>query len=129
MTWAQVATEAKVTVETLRAIRRGKNEPSALTKRGLEQALQWQTGSVDQVYAGRDPLPLPQSEDKSDQRQPPIDLDSYVPQTSMELVIKQLFQAQRAEREELQRKLQEIDEKLNRLTGNSGHDDGEARTA
>lgn len=57
MTWAAVASEADITVETLRAIRRGKNEPSDLTRRGLDRALKWQVGSVANVLAGRDPLP------------------------------------------------------------------------
>jgi transcriptional regulator with XRE-family HTH domain len=58
MTWAEVASEAKITVETLRAIRRGNNQPSTLTKRGLERALQWQTGSIQAVLAGGDPSPV-----------------------------------------------------------------------
>ncbi|MEU7831297.1 hypothetical protein [Nonomuraea sp. NPDC049129] len=59
MTWAKVASEAEITVETLRAIRRFKNEPSTLTKRGLERALHWKPDSIDAVLAGRDPTPLP----------------------------------------------------------------------
>jgi hypothetical protein len=61
MTWAKVASEAEITVETLRAIRRFKNEPSTLTKRGLERALHWKPDSIDEVLAGRDPTPLPPS--------------------------------------------------------------------
>lgn len=61
MTWAKVASEANITVETLRAIRRLKNEPSTLTKRGLERALHWKPDSIDAVLAGRDPTPLPPS--------------------------------------------------------------------
>jgi transcriptional regulator with XRE-family HTH domain len=57
MTWAEVASDAKITVETLRAVRRGNNQPSALTKRGLERALQWQSGSIDQLLKGGDPTP------------------------------------------------------------------------
>jgi len=56
-TWAQVAREADITIETLRAIRRGKNEPSDLTKRGLDNALQWQAGSVQRVLSGQQPRP------------------------------------------------------------------------
>jgi transcriptional regulator with XRE-family HTH domain len=61
MTWAKVASEAEITVETLRAIRRFKNEPSTLTKRGLERALHWKPDSIDEVLAGREPTPLPPS--------------------------------------------------------------------
>lgn len=57
MTWAEVANDAKITVETLRALRRGNNQPSTLTKRGLERALQWESGSVERVLAGDDPIP------------------------------------------------------------------------
>jgi hypothetical protein len=59
MTWAEVASEARITVETLRAIRRGNNQPSTLTKRGLERALQWQAGSIQAVLAGGDPATSP----------------------------------------------------------------------
>lgn len=87
MTWAKVASEANITVETLRAIRRLKNEPSTLTKRGLERALHWKPDSIDAVLAGRDPTPLPPSgslpaleaeaqgtvEDADDEADSPID--------------------------------------------------------
>lgn len=137
MTWAEVASEADITVETLRAVRRGNNQPSPLTKRGLEQALRWQTGSVDAIYANRDPQPLPDdmSEASQTNRQPPnVDLDSYVPQSAVERAIIQMYQAtlqqERQERAELRRKLDEIDEKLNRLTRDSDGDDGRgARSA
>lgn len=59
MTWAKVASEAGITVETLRAMRRGNNEPSALSKRGLERALHWKPDSINRVLTGRDPIPLP----------------------------------------------------------------------
>ena len=58
MTWAEVASEAKITVETLRAIRRGKNDPSDLTKRGLDRALQWQPGGVQRTLDGGEPRPI-----------------------------------------------------------------------
>lgn len=57
-TWAQVAREAGITIETLRAIRRGKNEPSGLTRRGLDNALHWEAGSVQRVLSGQDPRPV-----------------------------------------------------------------------
>lgn len=58
MTWAEVAREAGITVETLRAIRRGKNEPSDLTKRGLDRALRWRPGGTASILAGREPHPI-----------------------------------------------------------------------
>lgn len=55
MTWAEVAREAKITVETLRAVRRGNNVPSPLTARGLDRALRWRPGSVEEILAGGGP--------------------------------------------------------------------------
>lgn len=48
----EVAELAGITGETLRAVRKGSNEPSALTKRGIERALQWAPGSIERVHAG-----------------------------------------------------------------------------
>src|SRR5690606_39965041 len=53
----EVAERAGITGETLRAVRRGSNEPSQLTKRGIERALRWAPGSVDAILAGGDPTP------------------------------------------------------------------------
>jgi ribosomal protein L30/L7E len=55
MAWSRIAADAGITVETLRALRRGANEPSNLTKSGIERALQWGRGSVDKVLAGGEP--------------------------------------------------------------------------
>lgn len=55
MTWADVARQAEITVETLRAIRRGNNEPSSLTKRGLDRALSWRPGGTQAVLQGEHP--------------------------------------------------------------------------
>lgn len=54
-TWAEVATEAGITTETLRALRRGINEPNVLTKRGIERALGWKHGSVSAILDGGAP--------------------------------------------------------------------------
>ena len=134
MTWAEVATEAKITVETLRAIRRGKNEPSPLTKRGLERALRWRNGSIDAIYSGRRPTPEDASTQATqDAPQSPganrsIDIDTYVPQTPTERVLLEILQAQQREREEVNRKLETINEKLDRLAGDD-QGEGQARTA
>ncbi|MEO3976347.1 hypothetical protein [Streptomyces sp. CAU 1734] len=58
LTWREVAVAAKVSYEALRAIRKGEVTASALTKRGIDQALRWEPGGVDAVQAGRDPVPL-----------------------------------------------------------------------
>lgn len=60
----------------------------------------------------------------------PVDLDrleEYVPQTSVERVLLELLQAQQREREEMRRKLDTIDEKLDRLTGDE--EEGGQRSA
>lgn len=54
----EVAQLAGITAETLRAVRKGANDPSPLTKRGIERALEWTSGSVDAVLAGREPRAL-----------------------------------------------------------------------
>jgi transcriptional regulator with XRE-family HTH domain len=138
MTWAEVATEAKITVETLRAIRRGKNEPSPLTKSGLERALRWQTGSIDAIYAGRQPSPdaetrsqPPDAPPSLGAEGPPFDLDSLVPQTPVERILKQYLKAVEQERRELRevrRRLEAIDEKLDRLATDEATG-GEERSA
>lgn len=55
VTWVNVARDAGIATETLRAIRHGDNEPSTLTKRGLESALRWEPGSIDSVLSGGEP--------------------------------------------------------------------------
>lgn len=55
--WREVATAAGVSLAGLGAIRRGERRPMALTRRGIENALHWETGSVAAVLAGGDPTP------------------------------------------------------------------------
>lgn len=56
--WRDVAEEAGISVETLRAIRRGNNLPSRGTRRGLDRALRWELGSVTAILAGDEPTPV-----------------------------------------------------------------------
>ena len=60
MKWDEVAAAAGIKPPTLRAIRNGTNSPSPLTMRGLDRALQWAPGSVEQILKGSDPLPADQ---------------------------------------------------------------------
>lgn len=53
--WQTVAALANITTSTLGAVRRGSNEPTDLTKRGLENALRWKRGSISKIYAGENP--------------------------------------------------------------------------
>lgn len=57
--WNEVAADAGLTKEGLRAIRRGETiaiQPGS--KRGIEDALSWERGSVDRILAGGDPTPV-----------------------------------------------------------------------
>lgn len=56
MTWDELATRARIASGTLRGIRNG-NNPSQLTTRRLEEALQWAPGSIDAVLKGHGPTP------------------------------------------------------------------------
>jgi hypothetical protein len=133
-TWRDLAQAADISYETLRALRKGEGTPAEATIHGLERALKWRTGSIAAVYDNRDPEPAPGSPGAEEPEEEPFrfDPETFVPQSAAERAMFQIYQAtiaeQRAERAELQRKLREIDEKLDRLAGNSG-DDGQARTA
>lgn len=63
LSWNDVAVAAKVSIATLRAIRRGTNQPSQLTKRRIDEALRWASGSVDALMTGGDPKPIEQDND------------------------------------------------------------------
>lgn len=58
MTWRDVERAASLSYEGLRGIRRGDRNPSALTARHLEDALQWEHGSVEAVLDGGEPTPM-----------------------------------------------------------------------
>ncbi|GAA4059572.1 hypothetical protein GCM10022214_10110 [Actinomadura miaoliensis] len=57
LTWHEVAERAGMTREGLRRTRTGSGSIRSLTKRGIEDALEWAVGSVDMILAGGDPLP------------------------------------------------------------------------
>jgi transcriptional regulator with XRE-family HTH domain len=58
MTWREVADAAGISPETIRAVRRGDNVPGDITRRGLEDALRWERGSIDRILAGGEPEPV-----------------------------------------------------------------------
>lgn len=64
MNWDDLALTAKISVATLRAIRRGDTDPRPITKRRIEDALRWAHGSFAAVVAGGDPTPLKQQDTK-----------------------------------------------------------------
>lgn len=58
--WADVADRAGLTTETLRQVRQGPGEIRPLTRRGIEEALEWELGSVTAILDGGEPTPLAQ---------------------------------------------------------------------
>lgn len=68
--WQEVAATAKVSPATLRSVRNGTTNPSALTKKRTEDALQWQRGSIDRILDGGAPTPL---EDQQHTERPTVD--------------------------------------------------------
>lgn len=58
MRWGDVATAASIAEVTLRAVRRGENQPSALTRRRIEDALRWEHGSIEAILNGDEPTAL-----------------------------------------------------------------------
>lgn len=60
MTWKEVADAGGVSAEVLRDLRNGRTDRDVrpLTKRGIEDGLQWRPGSVDQILMGGYPVPL-----------------------------------------------------------------------
>ena len=55
--WRDVAVLAGISYEAIRAIRKGGGDIRMLTQRGLEDALQWEPGSIRSVLDGGDPVP------------------------------------------------------------------------
>lgn len=53
LTWEETAERAKISAQSLRAIRGGDHRPKPLTARNLEKALEWEPGTVLAVYEGR----------------------------------------------------------------------------
>ena len=55
--WRDVAVLAGITYEGIRAVRLGTGGIRALTQLGIEDALQWEHGSIRSVQDGGDPIP------------------------------------------------------------------------
>jgi transcriptional regulator with XRE-family HTH domain len=55
----QVAAEAGITKQTLRAIRRGENRPFYKTANGIEDSLRWERGGLYALLDGGEPTALP----------------------------------------------------------------------
>jgi hypothetical protein len=57
-TWRDLAIAADISYETIRKLRTGEGVPAEGTLHGLERALQWAHGSIDNTLAGGDPTPI-----------------------------------------------------------------------
>lgn len=66
LTWRELADAARMSEPALRAIRRGTYTPSRRTKRRLEQAMNWQPGSIDAIFEGGEPTDVEPLEALSD---------------------------------------------------------------
>jgi hypothetical protein len=55
--WKDVAVLAGISYEGIRAVRTGRGDIRALTQLGIEDALQWEHGSIRSVQDGGDPVP------------------------------------------------------------------------
>lgn len=58
--WTQIAGAAGISTAALGAIRRGEYKPSPHTARGLDDALEWEQGSVEAILAGGEPTAAPE---------------------------------------------------------------------
>jgi DNA-binding XRE family transcriptional regulator len=66
MRWREVAQAADLSLAGLGAIRRGDRHPTALTKRKIEDALQWAPDSIDAILAGGEPTSVQRRRRTSD---------------------------------------------------------------
>lgn len=133
MTWAEVATQAKITVETLRAIRRGNNEPSALTKSGLERALRWQPGSVARILSGgaptpiREPRNLPSAEAEARGTVRESDAEDDEPDSPISPYLKNLLESVDQRLAEMNKQIAEAHQEIKELRRERQHDGEDQR--
>lgn len=113
LTWDQVAAAAGVNRETLRLIRQGDGQLRPLTKDGIEDALQWQRGSIDAILAGGDPTPI-------GQRPAPARPEPESPPTLEEL--RDMVRESAAENERLKARMAALEERLRPAIGDKAVD-------
>lgn len=58
LTWREVAGAGGISYEVIRSIRNGTGDIRRLTQRRIEDGLRWRPGSVGQILAGGNPVPL-----------------------------------------------------------------------
>lgn len=120
--WDEVAELAGVTYETLRQVRYGAGEIRILTKRGIEEALQWERGSIDAILAGGDPRPAQKieretrDETESGADEPPdlptLPSDPVEALRHMEEMLLRDREEQRQRDEEQQERIRELEQQL-----------------
>lgn len=77
--WKDVATRANVSYETIRHLRKGTRAISALKARHIEEALEWEPGSIQDVLEGGEPTPLKPDETDTEPRIRTLqDADAYL---------------------------------------------------
>jgi len=58
LSWVELAAQARVSDVSLRNFRKGRGNPSPLSKRRIEDVLGWGHGSIDAVLAGGELIPV-----------------------------------------------------------------------
>lgn len=71
--WADVANRAGMSTMGLRQVRQGTSEIRALTRRAIEDALEWERGSVTEVLGGGEPKPATRTWTGREVRQSSLD--------------------------------------------------------
>ncbi|MGH3382350.1 MAG: helix-turn-helix domain-containing protein [Actinoallomurus sp.] len=66
ITWVELASASRVSIQTLSAIRAGRNRPNERTQRRIEDALGWAHGSITTVMDGGDPATADTADDRID---------------------------------------------------------------
>jgi transcriptional regulator with XRE-family HTH domain len=101
--FSQVAEAAGITVETLGALRKGQNYPTASTAWGIDGALRWQKNpsSTLALFNGADPIALPEEveEPKEDPYEARIRRLSNLPRAKQDEIIAKMRADRQAELE------------------------------
>ena len=110
LTWEQVAQLAGVSRETIRQTRMGDSEIRPLTRRGIEDALQWEAGSIAAILDGGQPTVA------SEQPGPPL---HPVPEVADERLdrMEEDFRQAREALERLEQAFAKLRQQRNRDTG------------
>jgi hypothetical protein len=124
---ARIAREAgPIDVQTLWAIRTGKNAPSKRTMRGLDRALGWTDGSTETLLDGGEPVPL--SESTHDPAEQKIKDMEHISKEKQQQIIERLRANRQAALEEAAA-LNEVGRLKGRKSSDSDRPKGQTRSA